>query len=120
MRERLKPLLGVRGEFTGKVKRFGTIIGLKSIKTVILSNIKYSGKVVTGHLWFTVEENIASAQLAVGDCVSFVGTVAEYMKVYNGDDWDNWAKYIKYPYETDYCIKYLDNVKKISEDEYNA
>ncbi|MEM4067131.1 MAG: hypothetical protein QXV17_09765 [Candidatus Micrarchaeaceae archaeon] len=52
-REGLAPYLGTRGEFIATVSRFGTKTGWNGemIKTVLLTNVKRDGKLVTFGLW---------------------------------------------------------------------
>ena len=117
MRKGLKKLEGVRGSFTGKIEKFGIKENRwELLETVLLLDVKYSGRRVADHIWMTVGKNFASAQLVVGDTVSFDARVTEYEKGYKGS---NYEKQLYKPIETDYRLSNPTKVKKISEDEYN-
>ncbi len=113
MRENLKPYIGKRTRFTGKVDRFGTKSGWegRSIKTVCLNDIKSpEGKIVTDHLWLKIGKQLEALQLQVGDLVCFHARADYYETGYRGrrDDED------LPPLRTDIGLCYPTNVTKIA------
>ncbi|MEM4099028.1 MAG: hypothetical protein QXW57_04695 [Candidatus Micrarchaeaceae archaeon] len=76
--------MGTRGEFIATVSRFGTKTGWNGemIKTVLLTNVKRDGKLVTDHVWFVVGKRLSG--LKEGDVVKFQARVQEYVKGYRG------------------------------------
>lgn len=114
MREQLARLGGLRRQFTGTFKRYGTKTGWQGRieQTVLLVNIKKDGRGVTvaDHLWFNNTKGFGALALEPGDVVRFTARVTTYEKGYKGfrDD-ENLP-----PVERDYRLSYPTKFKKVS------
>lgn len=65
----------------------------------------HNGKIITHHLWFVLEK-FYPAPLMIGDAFLFYGDVNTYRKKNNN----------KRRFETDYCLRNIEVIAKISND----
>lgn len=89
MREKLANVEGVRTEWSGTFKRFGTKPAYKGnpLPTVLLVEIKDGAGVdVCDHLWFNLTKEFEALNLQPGDRVKFCARVRGYWKGYGGEE----------------------------------
>ena len=89
-RAKMEPLFNVRARFSGIVARFGEKSSYKGppLKTLMLTDVRYGGAVITDHLWFT--HGRWSKDLDIGDKIEFDARVTTYEKGYRGHREDAW------------------------------
>lgn len=86
MRRELASQEGQRKKFTATFTRLGKKTNYQgySEETILLNNVTdaETGKVVTGHLWFSYTKGFQDARIAEGDIIEFEARVKEYQKGY--------------------------------------
>lgn len=89
MRETLASVEGVRTEWTGTFRRYGTKPAYKGppLKTVLLVDLKdAAANPVCDHLWFNFTKEFERLDLKEGERVKFCARVTGYWKGYGGRD----------------------------------
>ena len=83
MRNKLRKIKNVRLRLSATVDRFGKKNNYKGppSETIMLSDIKdTTGELLADHVWFTVRQTIAEANLEIGDQIEFEARVKRYTK----------------------------------------
>lgn len=107
MRKQLKKLNGQRFRVTATFNRFGTKDGFRGPeKTVLLTDIKKDGALITDHLWFACGKTFESLELTAGDIIAFDARVTAYEKGYRGRRAEAWT-------EVDYRLERPTKARKI-------
>lgn len=118
MRDKLKPLEGVRRAFYGTFERYGQKTGWVGypLQTILLLNIKdCMGKVVADHLWINQTKGIEPlGELKQGDKIRFEARVVPYVKGYMGRKYDD--EYSEHPIEQDYKLSHPTKFMKFTGD----
>ena len=80
--------------------------------TILLQNIKDEfGVILTDHLWFNYTKEFQElGKLRKGDEIQFDARTIRYEKGYKGR---NKSLKLLHPLETDYCLSYLSQLKKV-------
>jgi len=112
LRSELAQWEGHRREFQGVFDRFGSKAGFKHpLTTILLRNIVdvRTGKVVAGHLWFTLGKGFEQLNLQTDDIVMFWARVSKYLKGYKGRRED-----VDKPLELDYRLSFPTKLRKVA------
>lgn len=111
MRKELR-IIGSKGRhvFTATFIRFGFRNGyMGSVKTILLQDVSFDGKIVNDHLWFDLTKGFNEADLSPGDVVEFCARVSAYEKGYKGYRDDVFDR----PIEKDYRLSRPTKIKRI-------
>ena len=94
MREDLGDMNGRRLRFQGIFRRYGikTSYSIQqpmgfAKRTILLTDVKRNGRVITDHLWFNLTKGFENlGELTEGDIIQFHARVRTYLKGYGGYD----------------------------------
>ena len=97
-----------RYTFTAIVEKFSLKNGFRNLplRTILLTDVRYEGKLVADHVWLTCGRRIYSAILIPGDLIQFDARIKEYEKGYKGRRED-----VCKPISRDYCLSYPTKIK---------
>ena len=100
-----------RYTFTAIVERFSLKNGFRNLplRTILLTNVRYEGKLVADHVWLTCGRRIYSAVLIPGDLIQLDARIKEYEKGYKGRREDVYK-----PISRDYCLSYPTKIKVLT------
>jgi hypothetical protein len=103
-----------RHTYTATFTRFGSKHAYRGddIKTLLLSDVRLNGQIVTDHLWFTCGVTWERLDLQPNDLVQFDARVSQYEKGYKGHREDVFA-----PVLTDYRLERPTRVRKIEQED---
>jgi hypothetical protein len=117
MRKKLKDINNHRKTFIGVFKRYGTRDGYKDnppVKTILLTDIKTDGELVTNHIWFTLTKGFKQlGELEEGTIIMFDARVKPYTKGYRGHRIDVYQD--RSPVHQDYKLNNPTNIRLLSD-----
>lgn len=119
MRDNLQKINEKRTKFTGVFVRYGTkpryhvtFCSGTQDPTILLRDIKKSGKIITDHLWFNLTKQFNTlGKLHEGDVIEFYARVKQYVKGYKGRRDDDEFEEQEHPIELDYKLSHPTKIK---------